>query len=104
MCISPSSTSSGVIGRGRRPSLAKNWLSKTKGGYRMLHMPRKEDEYDHARPACSFCRPIGAQCRYDARDASSFDRASLKILDRLSVIETSVREKPISSTLPPDTS
>ncbi|KAL2840548.1 hypothetical protein BJY01DRAFT_17192 [Aspergillus pseudoustus] len=52
---------------------------------------------DNSRPTCSFCQRIGAQCEYSAHDASSFDPASLTILDRLSVIESLVENIQVSS-------
>lgn len=54
---------------------------------------------DNLRPACSSCQQIGVQCEYIKQDASSFDAASLTILDQLSVIEGLVRDIHPSSTL-----
>lgn len=50
---------------------------------------------DNTRPACSFCQQIGAQCDYSSRDSSSYDAASLTILNQLSVIESIVRRIPV---------
>lgn len=47
---------------------------------------------DNQRPVCSACRQIGAQCHYGQNDASSFDAASLAILDQLSLLEGMVRD------------
>ena len=47
---------------------------------------------DNLRPACSSCQKIGIPCEYIKNDASSLDNASLAILDRLSVIESLVRD------------
>lgn len=52
---------------------------------------------DNTRPACSFCQQIGAQCDYGSRDSSSYDAASLTILNQLSVIESIVRRIPVGS-------
>ncbi|KNB02991.1 hypothetical protein FOXG_05605 [Fusarium oxysporum f. sp. lycopersici 4287] len=46
---------------------------------------------DNLRPVCSSCERIGARCEYTRQDASSFDPASLQILEQLSVIEGLVR-------------
>ncbi|KAH8891709.1 hypothetical protein GQ53DRAFT_150339 [Thozetella sp. PMI_491] len=51
----------------------------------------RKKKCDNSRPACAFCRQIGARCEYAERDESTFDPASLAILDRLSIIETLVR-------------
>lgn len=50
---------------------------------------------DNTKPACSFCQQIGAQCDYSSRDSSSYDAASLTILNQLSVIESIVRRIPV---------
>ncbi|KAG7143703.1 hypothetical protein HYQ45_000120 [Verticillium longisporum] len=42
---------------------------------------------DNLRPTCSSCQQIGAPCEYTKQDSSSFDAASLRILDQLSLIE-----------------
>lgn len=46
---------------------------------------------DNERPTCGFCRLLGAACIYPDKGASTFDPASLCILDRLAVIESSLR-------------
>ncbi|KAL2829440.1 C6 zinc finger domain protein [Aspergillus cavernicola] len=47
---------------------------------------------DNKKPSCSFCLTVGARCIQASVDLSSFDPASLKILDRLSEIEIAVRK------------
>ncbi|KAG7103877.1 Regulator of drug sensitivity 1 like protein [Verticillium longisporum] len=42
---------------------------------------------DNLRPTCSSCQQIGAPCEYTKQDSSSFDAASLRILDQLSLIK-----------------
>ncbi|KAI9147125.1 hypothetical protein HJFPF1_13157 [Paramyrothecium foliicola] len=54
---------------------------------------------DNLRPTCSACSRVGARCDYGQQDASSFDAASLAILDRLALLEGLVRNLP--STLIP---
>lgn len=52
---------------------------------------------DNKKPACSFCEKIGAKCVTEAvEDYSSFDPASLKILERLGRIETLLESQPNS--------
>lgn len=42
---------------------------------------------DNLKPSCSFCLKSGAQCIQSSSDLSSFDPASLRILDRLDELE-----------------
>jgi hypothetical protein len=42
---------------------------------------------DNLKPSCSFCLKSGAQCIQSSIDLSSFDPASLRILDRLDELE-----------------
>ncbi|KAL7791861.1 hypothetical protein V8C37DRAFT_410244 [Trichoderma ceciliae] len=42
---------------------------------------------DNKKPACSFCEKTGARCVTEPADCSTFDPASLKILERLDRIE-----------------
>jgi Fungal Zn(2)-Cys(6) binuclear cluster domain len=47
---------------------------------------------DNAKPKCGFCQKTGANCIQSAIDLSSFDPASLRILERLDELESVVRE------------
>lgn len=42
---------------------------------------------DQKKPSCSFCARIGAECVFDTSSLSTFDPASLAILDRLERLE-----------------
>lgn len=46
---------------------------------------------DNLKPSCSFCLKVGAVCVQSAVDLSSFDPASLKILERLDDLEGLLR-------------
>ncbi|KIX00868.1 uncharacterized protein Z518_09933 [Rhinocladiella mackenziei CBS 650.93] len=46
---------------------------------------------NNARPSCSSCLSIGAECIYSEGDHSTFDSASLAILDKLNTIEELLR-------------
>ncbi|KEQ92530.1 hypothetical protein AUEXF2481DRAFT_422292 [Aureobasidium subglaciale EXF-2481] len=46
---------------------------------------------DNLKPACSFCLKVGATCIQSSVDLSSFDPASLKILERLDELEQLIR-------------
>ncbi|KAJ9150390.1 Glucan-beta-glucosidase [Pleurostoma richardsiae] len=49
---------------------------------------------DNRKPACSFCLKTGATCIQSPTDLSSFDPASLKILERLDDVENLIRLLP----------
>lgn len=62
---------------------------------------------DNAKPACSFCVKVGATCVQAPVDLSSFDPASLQILQRLDDLEHLVRgnapnHEAVASTPPAD--
>ncbi|KXJ88024.1 hypothetical protein Micbo1qcDRAFT_151535 [Microdochium bolleyi] len=46
---------------------------------------------DNLKPSCSFCLKVGATCIQSPEDLSSFDPASLKILERLDSLEQLMR-------------
>ncbi|KAH8199178.1 hypothetical protein TruAng_006647 [Truncatella angustata] len=46
---------------------------------------------DNLRPSCSACLKLGVECTTAATDYSSFDPASLQILDRIGTLEALVR-------------
>lgn len=49
---------------------------------------------DNLKPTCSFCLKTGAVCIQSPTDLSSFDPASLRILEQLDVVENLVRSIP----------
>ncbi|KAJ9660078.1 Zcf27p [Neophaeococcomyces mojaviensis] len=54
---------------------------------------------DNRKPSCSFCLKVGAQCVQSSVDLSSFDPASLRILERLDDLETVLKSAlPATST------
>lgn len=53
---------------------------------------------DNKKPACSFCEKVGAKCITTPTDLSSFDPASLAILDRLEQLEQLIRSKQLTAT------
>lgn len=52
----------------------------------------RKTKCDNKKPSCSYCLSVGATCIQSAVDLSSFDPASLKILDRLDDLERLFRE------------
>ena len=52
----------------------------------------RKTKCDNQKPACSYCVSVGARCIQSPVDLSSFDPASLKILDRLDDLERLLRD------------
>ncbi|KAM0258479.1 hypothetical protein ACHAQJ_003818 [Trichoderma viride] len=51
----------------------------------------RKTKCDNKKPACSYCISVGATCIQSPVDLSSFDPASLKILDRIDELERLLR-------------
>ncbi|OAQ76388.1 Zn(2)-C6 fungal-type DNA-binding domain-containingprotein [Purpureocillium lilacinum] len=51
----------------------------------------RKTKCDNKRPSCTYCESVGATCIQSPVDLSSFDPASLKILDRLDDLERLLR-------------
>lgn len=58
----------------------------------------RKTKCDNSKPSCSYCLSVGATCIQSPADLSSFDPASLKILDRLDDLERLFRESATSTT------
>ncbi|KAJ6442733.1 C6 zinc finger domain protein [Purpureocillium lavendulum] len=54
----------------------------------------RKTKCDNKRPSCTYCESVGATCIQSPVDLSSFDPASLKILDRLDDLERLLRSAP----------
>ncbi|KAL7927215.1 hypothetical protein ACQKWADRAFT_327130 [Trichoderma austrokoningii] len=52
----------------------------------------RKTKCDNKKPACSYCVSVGATCIQSPVDLSSFDPASLKILDRIDELERLLRQ------------
>ncbi|RSL61398.1 hypothetical protein CEP53_005091 [Fusarium sp. AF-6] len=76
--------------RGRR-NIFKTGYPRQRAVAACLTCRERKRKCDNLRPICSSCERIGARCEYTKQDASSFDPASLQILQQLSVIEGLVR-------------
>ncbi|RDW93463.1 Zn(II)2Cys6 transcription factor [Aspergillus mulundensis] len=53
----------------------------------------RKTKCDNLKPTCSYCLSVGATCIQSAADLSSFDPASLRILERLDELERIVRQQ-----------
>lgn len=61
----------------------------------------RKTKCDNKKPACSYCVSVGATCIQSPVDLSSFDPASLKILDRIDELERLLRHAvPIPGSAP----
>ncbi|KAH8895203.1 hypothetical protein GQ53DRAFT_629904, partial [Thozetella sp. PMI_491] len=58
----------------------------------------RKTKCDNAKPSCSFCLKVGATCVQSPVDLSSFDPASLRILERLDELEQVMRSTSHSNT------
>ncbi|KAK8126895.1 uncharacterized protein PG998_002654 [Apiospora kogelbergensis] len=68
--------------------------SLTKNGQDSCQVCRaRKTKCDNAKPSCSYCLSVGASCIQSPFDLSSFDPASLRILERLDELEHLLREK-----------
>ncbi|CAI7593878.1 unnamed protein product [Penicillium pancosmium] len=57
----------------------------------------RKTKCDNRKPSCSYCLSVGAICTQSTEDLSSFDPASLKIIERLDVLEKLVRQQSAQS-------
>src|SRR5215475_7989948 len=64
----------------------------------------RKTKCDNAKPTCSFCRKVGAKCIQSPVDLSSFDPASLRILERLDDLEELLQKIPIGADTSTDAS
>lgn len=66
----------------------------------------RKTKCDNRKPSCSYCLSVGATCIQSPVDLSSFDPASLKILERLDDLEKLMKEaqqsSPVPATVPSD--
>ncbi|KAK5992561.1 hypothetical protein PT974_05974 [Cladobotryum mycophilum] len=99
----------GVTGRrpGKRPAARGTAFYPRKRANTACQVCRaRKTKCDNMKPSCTYCLSVGATCIQSPVDLSSFDPASLKILDRLDELERVIRsvssnpasESPASST------
>jgi hypothetical protein len=62
----------------------------------------RKTKCDGGVPSCSYCTSVGATCIRSASDLSSFDPASIKILERLNDLETILKGLSAASGVPVD--
>ncbi|KAL0941336.1 C6 zinc finger domain-containing protein [Colletotrichum truncatum] len=75
-----------------RPSARGTAFYQRKRAVRACQVCRaRRTKCDNLKPSCSFCLKVGATCIQSPIDLSSFDPASLKILERLDDLEELMR-------------
>lgn len=85
----------GVLNRrpGKRPAARGTAFYPRKRANTACQVCRaRKTKCDNKRPSCSYCLSVGATCIQSPVDLSSFDPASLKILDRLDDLERLFRQ------------
>ncbi|KJK80050.1 hypothetical protein H634G_04289 [Metarhizium anisopliae BRIP 53293] len=77
---------------GKRPSARGTAFYPRKRAITACQVCRaRKTKCDNQKPSCSYCLSVGATCIQSPVDLSSFDPASLKILDRLDDLERLLR-------------
>ncbi|TDZ67847.1 Echinocandin B biosynthetic cluster transcription factor ecdB [Colletotrichum trifolii] len=77
---------------GSRPSARGTAFYQRKRAVKACQVCRaRRTKCDNLKPSCSFCLKVGATCIQSPVDLSSFDPASLKILERLDDLEELMR-------------
>ncbi|KFA63722.1 hypothetical protein S40285_07120 [Stachybotrys chlorohalonatus IBT 40285] len=81
-------------GPGKRPAARGTAFYPRKRANRACQVCRaRKTKCDNRKPACSYCVKVGAICNQSATDLSSFDPASLRILDRLDELENLIKNE-----------
>ncbi|KAL6877092.1 hypothetical protein J3F83DRAFT_759404 [Trichoderma novae-zelandiae] len=91
---SPSPADTAGINRrpGKRPAARGTAFYPRKRANTACQVCRaRKTKCDNKKPACSYCVSVGATCIQSPVDLSSFDPASLKILDRIDELERLLR-------------
>lgn len=78
--------------RKKRPPASRTAFPRKRAVKACHHCRTRRTKCDNSRPSCGSCIKIGARCSYDGVDHSSFDPASLAIIERLQELEQSVRQ------------
>lgn len=99
--LSPGAASTDAARRpGKRPAARGTAFYPRKRANTACQVCRaRKTKCDNKKPSCSYCLSVGANCIQSPVDLSSFDPASLKILDRLDDLERLVRETTAVSAL-----
>lgn len=78
--------------RKRPPPASRTAFPRKRAVKACHHCRTRRTKCDNTRPSCGSCLKIGARCSYDGVDHSSFDPASLAIMEKLHELEQSVRQ------------
>jgi hypothetical protein len=80
------------VKRKRRPPVSRVAFPRRRSVKACHHCRTRRTKCDNERPSCGSCLKIGARCSYDGADHSTFDPASLAIIERLHDLEESVKQ------------
>lgn len=80
--------STGPKGRKRQPARGSASYIRKRAVTACQVCRARRTKCDNKKPSCSFCEKIGAKCITQPTNYSSFDPASIKILEKLEHIET----------------
>ncbi|ETI25155.1 hypothetical protein G647_04528 [Cladophialophora carrionii CBS 160.54] len=75
----------------KRPAARKSSYPRKRAIQACQKCRVRRTKCNNARPSCSSCLSIGAECTYSEGDHSTFDSASLAILDKLNTLEELLR-------------
>ncbi|OAQ62968.1 C6 zinc finger domain-containing protein [Pochonia chlamydosporia 170] len=92
--VSPTAEAGVLLNRrpGKRPAARGTAFYPRKRANTACQVCRaRKTKCDNKKPSCSYCLSVGATCIQSPVDLSSFDPASLKILDRLDDLERLLR-------------
>ncbi|KIW05919.1 uncharacterized protein PV09_03112 [Verruconis gallopava] len=80
------------------PSLSRPAYPRKRAVQACQTCRQRRTKCDNEQPACTSCRNLGVECNYRTKDKSTFDAASLAILQRLDDLEALLRSKSLDST------
>lgn len=98
--VSPTAEAGILLNRrpGKRPAARGTAFYPRKRANTACQVCRaRKTKCDNKKPSCSYCMSVGATCIQSPVDLSSFDPASLKILDRLDDLERLLRTVPAAA-------
>ncbi|OBT38945.1 hypothetical protein VE00_10489 [Pseudogymnoascus sp. WSF 3629] len=94
---SPTTTATAVVVNVKPPGKRQHAYPRKRAIQACSMCRIKRTKCDNLRPACGKCSSLGSDCSYQENDRSTFDLASLAILQRLDDLEELLRAKSTTS-------